>query len=149
MRIILNEEVKNIGHRGDVKNVADGYARNFLIPKGLAYQHSPANLSRFNQEKKKYEQKMLKEKAVAEEAGRALEAVSLRISRRVGEQEALYGSVTAADIAAELAKNGIELDKRKIELGEPIKKLGTYEFPVRLHRDVTAKLAVEVVAEEA
>ena len=147
MRVILNDDVAHLGKRGDIKNVAAGFARNFLIPKGLAYQETKANLARFQAEKKQWEAKAAKEKTSAEELARSLDGVALTISRRVGEQEALYGSVTASDIAEELAKKGIEIDKRKLELAEPIKRLGTFEVPVRLHRDVTAKLSVEVAAQ--
>lgn len=147
MRVILNEEVTNLGHRGDIKNVAPGYARNFLIPKGLAYQETPSNLARFAAEKKKYDLKAEKEKTVAEEAARALDGLALKVARRVGEQELLYGSVTASDVAAALAAKGVEIDKRKIVLEEPIKRLGTYDIPLRLHRDVQVKISLEVVAE--
>lgn len=144
MRVILNDDVNHLGKRGDIKNVANGFARNFLIPKGLAYQETKANLARFQAEKKQWEAKAAHEKTSAEELARSIDGISLTVSRRVGEQEALYGSVTASDIADELAKKGIEIDKRKIELGEPIKRLGSFEVPVRLHREVTAKLKVEV-----
>lgn len=146
MRVILNEEVKSLGNRGEVRNVSAGFARNFLIPKGLAFEDTPANMARFTATKKKYEEKVLRDKNHAEEAARVLDGYSLTIARRVGEQELLYGSVTAADIAAALAEKGVEVDKRKIEM-EPIKRLGSYEVPVHLHHEITPKLKIEVVAE--
>jgi len=147
MRVILNDEVKNVGHRGDVKNVADGYARNFLIPKGMAYQETKANLARFAQEKKKYDVRQLKDKTAAEESAGSLRGLSVKVARKVGEQEVLYGSVTTADIAEALAAKGIELDKRKIVLADPIKRIGTFQIPIHLHKDVTVEITLDVVAE--
>jgi large subunit ribosomal protein L9 len=149
MRVILNDDVNHLGKRGDIKNVADGFARNFLIPKGFAYQETKANLARFQADKKQWDAKLVREKTSAEELAKSIEGVELTISRRVGEQEALYGSVTAADIADALAAKGVEIDKRKIELDEPIKRLGSFEVPVRLHREVAAKLKVAVTATAA
>ena len=147
MKIILREDVEKLGRRGEVVNVAPGYGRNFLVPKGFAYVHTPGNEKRVNQEKRIIGVKLAREKNEAEELARRVSQISTTIVRKVGENETLFGSVTNADIAESIAKDGISLDKRKIMLEEPIKTLGIFTVPVRLHPEVTAELKVWVVKE--
>jgi large subunit ribosomal protein L9 len=144
MKVILADEVRGLGHRGATVEVKKGYARNYLIPEGLALEATPANLRRLSEDKKKYEEKMLREKSVSEEVSRKMEGLTVIVSKKAGEEGHLYGSVTPAEIADALASKGIEVDRRRIELEEPIKRLGTHTVHVKLHRDVTAVLTVEV-----
>jgi large subunit ribosomal protein L9 len=149
LKVILTEDVSSLGAMGAVVDVARGYARNYLIPQGKAMEASPGNLARVEQAKAKY----LQSQAAAREAAMVrvahLEGVSVTIAQRVGEEERLYGSVTAAMIAEALADKGVELDKKQLEIAEPIKKLGTYEVTVRLAPEVKGTITVEVVAESA
>jgi large subunit ribosomal protein L9 len=147
MEVILREHVDNLGRRGDVVKVADGYARNYLLPRKLALLATDGNKRQIEREKVKFEAKELEEKKVADAVADRLKNVEVEIARKVGETEALYGSVTSSDIAEVLAAKGFDLDRRKIALQEPIKKLGEYEIPVKLHREVTSTLKVRVVAE--
>ncbi|PYQ66883.1 MAG: 50S ribosomal protein L9 [Acidobacteria bacterium] len=144
MKVILADDVRGLGHRGDTVAVKPGYARNFLFPQGLAWQASPANARRLTEEKKKYDDKNLREKAVAEEASRKIEGLRIAISKKAGEGDVLYGSVTPTEIADALGERGIEVDRRRIEVAEPIKRLGEHRVHVRLHRDVVAELTVDV-----
>jgi large subunit ribosomal protein L9 len=144
MKIILADDVRGLGHRGDTVAVKPGYARNFLFPQGLAWAATPANARRLTEEKKKYDDKNLREKAVAEEASRKIEGLRITIAKKAGEGDVLYGSVTPTDIADALGERGIEVDRRRIEVAEPIKRLGEHTVHVRLHRDVVAELIVEV-----
>ena len=144
MKVILADDVRGLGHRGDTVSVKPGYARNFLFPQGLAWQASPANARRLTEEKKKYDDKNLREKAVAEEASRKIEGLRIAISKKAGEGDVLYGSVTPTEIADALGERGIEVDRRRIEVAEPIKRLGEHRVHVRLHRDVVAELTVDV-----
>ena len=147
MEIILRDHVENVGRRGEVVKVADGYARNFLLPRKLALIATPGNLKQVERERVKLDAKELEEKTAAEAVASRMSSVVVVISRRVGETEALYGSVTSADIAESLLKHGFDIDKRKIGLREPIKKLGEQTVPVRLHREVVVQMPVKVVAE--
>jgi large subunit ribosomal protein L9 len=148
MKVILHKEVPNLGTIGDIVKVKDGYARNFLIPKGFAALATDKNLKQLEH------QKLLvshKEKKFMEESKRLvekIERVSCTIARRVGEESKLFGSVTSADISASLASEGVEVDKRTIELDEPIKQLGVFTVPVKVHREIKANLKVWVVKEE-
>ncbi len=144
MKIILADDVGGLGHRGDTVSVKPGYARNFLFPQGLAWEATPANTRRLTEEKKKYDVKTLREKAVAEEVSRKVQGLRLVVTKKAGEGDVLYGSVTASEIADALAERGIEVDRRRVELAEPIKRLGEHTVHVRFHRDVVAEVTVEV-----
>jgi large subunit ribosomal protein L9 len=148
MEVILREHVDNLGRRGDVVKVADGYARNYLLPRKLALAVTEANKRQIDRERKVADAREAEERQTAEAFGSRLAQIELTIARRVGETEALYGSVTSADIAAALAAKGLEVDRRKIQLDEPIKQLGEYTVPVRLHREVTGQVKLAVVKEE-
>ena len=147
MEVILKEDVANLGHRGEVVKVADGYGRNFLLPRKLALQATLANKAVIEQMKAAAARRSASEKAQAEELVTKLEPVSLVFTRKSGEQGQLFGSVTSADIAGELAAKGFDIDRRKIQLNEPLKALGNFDVPIRLHREVTAKLKVRVASE--
>ena len=156
MEVILKEDVANLGHRGDVVKVADGYGRNFLLPRKLAMQATEANKNVIEQMKAAAARRSATEKAQAQELVAKLETVSLSFTRKSGENGQLFGSVTSADIASDLAAKGFDIDRRKIQLTEPLKSLGEYTVAIRLHREVTAHIkvqvaadAVETVAEEA
>ena len=146
MEVILREHVENLGRRGEVVKVADGYARNFLLPRKLALPATPANMKVVERQRKIVEAQEAAERQDAESLAARITQVELTMARRVGEHETLYGSVTTADIADGLAEKGFEIDKRKIHLAEPIKQLGEVSVPVKLHRDVTAQVRVTVVA---
>lgn len=145
MEVILREHVDNLGRRGDVVKVADGYARNYLLPRKLALTVTDSNKRQIDRERKIAETREAEERQTAEAVASRLSQTELVIARRVGETEALYGSVTAADIAEGLAAKGLEIERRRIQLAEPIKQLGEFAVPVRLHRDVTADVKVVVV----
>jgi large subunit ribosomal protein L9 len=147
MEVILRDHVENVGKRGEVVKVADGYARNYLLPRKLALVATPGNLKQVERERVKLDLKEAQEKTSAEAIAARMSMLDIVISRKVGETEALYGSVTSADIAEALAKKGFEIDKRKIGLREPIKKLGELAVPVKLHREVVVQVPVRVVAE--
>ena len=147
MEVILREHVDNLGRRGEIVKVADGYARNYLLPRKLALVATAGNKQRIERERAKFEAREAEEKKVADAIASRFSGLEIEIARRVGETEALYGSVTTSDIAAALAAKGFEVDRRKVHLQEPIKKLGEFEIPVRLHREVTAVVKVKVVPE--
>src|SRR5712691_6609472 len=147
MEVILREHVDNLGRRGEVVKVADGYARNYLLPRKLALLVTEGNRQQIERERGKFEAREQEEKKVAEAMAGRLSGVEIQIARKVGETEALYGSVTSADIAAAMAAKGFEIDRRKLNLREPIKKLGEFDIPLRLHPDVTVPVKVKVVAE--
>ncbi len=147
MKVILTEDVTPLGAMGAVVDVAQGYARNYLIPKGKAMVATPGNLARVEQAKAKYAQLKAKEREAALGEVSRLEGISVTIAQRVGEEDRLYGSVTTAMIAEAMEGQGLTVDRKKLEMAEPIKKLGTYEVFVRLAPDVKAKITVEVVAE--
>lgn len=144
MKIILTDEVRGLGHRGDLVEVKNGYARNFLLPQGLAFLATQANKRRLEEEKKSYDEKVLREKAVSEEVARKMEGMRLTLVKKAGEGDVLYGSVTTADIADALAEKGIKVDRRRVELEEPIKRLGEHQVHVKLHRDVSVPVTIEV-----
>src|SRR4051794_39455067 len=148
MEVILREDIDNLGHRGEVVKVAPGYARNFLLPKKLAVAATSANKKIVEQERDAYLRREAKAKGEAEDLGRMLSGVVIRISQRAGEEGHLFGSVTAKDIADALERQNYTIDRRKIQLDDPIKNTGEYKVPVRLHREVTAEIAVNVVAEQ-
>jgi large subunit ribosomal protein L9 len=145
MKVILTDEIRGLGTRGDVVTVKDGYARNYLIPKNLAREATAGNLKSIEQERKKWALMSQQEKDVAQKAAASVQGVKVTIGKRVGEHGNLFGSVTANDIADALVARGIEVDKRRIELAHPIKTLGTHDVDVRLHREVSAHIKVEVV----
>jgi large subunit ribosomal protein L9 len=147
MEVILKEDVANLGHRGDVVKVADGYGRNFLLPRKLALQATLANKAVIEQMKASAARRSVAEKAQAEELVAKLSPVMLSFKRKSGENGQLFGSVTSADIAAELESKGFEVDRRKIQLNEPLKGLGDYEVAIKLHREVTARVKVQVLGE--
>jgi large subunit ribosomal protein L9 len=149
MEVILREHVDNLGRRGDVVKVAEGYARNYLLPRKLALAVTDANKRQIDREKKVAEAKDAEDRAQAEAVAQRLTAAEVEIARRVGENQTLYGSVTSADIAQALQARGIEIDKRRIQLPEPLKALGETTVPVRIHRDVAAQLRVKVIAENS
>jgi large subunit ribosomal protein L9 len=144
MKVILTDDVKGLGQRGDVVNVAAGYARNFLLPKELAYTATQGNVKRLEQEKHRYDARVSKEKEKAEGVGKAMDGITIVLRKRAGEHDALYGSVTSAELADALAAKGIDVDKRRIDIEEPIKRLGKHTVHVKLHRDVTVGVTVEV-----
>ena len=149
MEVILKEDVANLGHRGDVVKVADGYGRNFLLPRKLALQATLANKAVIEQMKAAAARRSAEEKVQAQELVTKLEPVALTFTRKSGENGQLFGSVTTADIAAELATKGFEIDRRKVQLHEPIKSLGDFTVSVKLHREVTAHIQVHVAADAA
>jgi large subunit ribosomal protein L9 len=145
MEIILRQGVENLGGPGDVVNVKAGYARNYLLPHGLAYEATPGNLKRIQQERDRLEAAENERRAGAQGIAERLEQVSLTFSARVGEEGKLFGSVTATDIAQQLEAQGFHIEKRQIDLHEPIKALGVYRVPVRLHADVKPEIRVWVI----
>lgn len=149
MEIILRDHVENLGRRGEVVKVAAGYARNYLLPRKLALLATEGNKKQIDRERAKFEAKEAEERKVIEAIAARLTNVEVLIARRVGDTEALYGSVTASDIADVLAAKGFEIDRRKLQLAEPIKKIGEVDVPIKLHRDVTATIKVKVVPEGA
>ena len=147
MKVILTEEIRGLGTRGDVVTVKDGYARNYLLPKNLAREATTSNLKQIEHERRKWALLAQEEKAVAQKAADAVKGVKVQIEKRVGEHGQLFGSVTANEIADALEAKGVNVDKRRIELEHPIKTLGVHDVEVRLHREVTAQIQVEVVAQ--
>ena len=144
MEVILRDHVENLGRRGEVVKVADGYARNFLLPRNLALPATEGNKKRIERERKLLEAREAEDRQAAEAIASRLSALELTLPRKVGENDQLYGSVTNADIAEVLAEKGFEVDRRKILLPDPIKSLGETTVPVKLHRDVTAQVKVVV-----
>ncbi|MEQ1868589.1 MAG: 50S ribosomal protein L9 [Vicinamibacterales bacterium] len=149
MEVILREHVDNLGRRGEVVKVAAGYARNYLLPRKLALLVTEGNKKQIERERTKFEAKEAEEKKGLEALAERLSNIEVVIARRVGETDALYGSVTSSDIADAVAAKGFELDRRKIQLAEPLKKVGEVDVPVKLHRDVVVNLKVKVVAAAA
>jgi len=147
MEVILREDVDKLGRRGDVVKVAEGYGRNFLLPRGLAMAVSDANKAMIAKERKAHELRAAKEKAEFESVAQRVASLRFIAPRKVGEHDVLYGSVTSGDIAEFLKAKGIEIDKRKVQLDEPIKKLGEHEVSVKLHPEVSANLRVLVTKE--
>jgi large subunit ribosomal protein L9 len=145
MEIILRQGVENLGKPGDVVKVKAGYARNYLLPHGLAYEATPGNLKRIQQERDRLDAAENERRTAAQTLAERLEQVSLTFSARVGEEGKLFGSVTTADIAQQLEAQGFHIEKRQIDLHEPIKALGVYRVPVRLHSDVKPEVRVWVI----
>jgi large subunit ribosomal protein L9 len=148
MQIILQEDVEKLGNRGQVVEVAEGYARNFLLPRKLALEASPGNMKRLEKMRAAFAKKAAVEIADAQKLAELLSGVSLEISRKSGDNDQLFGSVTTADISEALGTKGYTIDKRKIQLAEPIKAIGNFEVPVRLHREVTASVKLTVKKEQ-
>jgi large subunit ribosomal protein L9 len=148
MEVILKEDVNKLGHRGDVVKVADGYGRNYLLPEKLAIEANAANKAVIEQMKASAVRKSVKEKAGAEQLATQLSEVELVFERKVGENEHLFGSVTSGDIAHALEAKGYTIDRRKIALDEPLKSLGEYHVPVKLHREVTSHVKVTVKGDQ-
>jgi large subunit ribosomal protein L9 len=149
MEVILKEDVNNLGQRGDVVKVADGYGRNFLLPKKLAMEATAANKVVIEQMKQAAVRHFAREKSEAESLVTQLNQVELVFERKVGENDHLFGSVTSAEIAQQLEQKGFTIDRRKLQLEEPLRQLGEFHVPVKLHREVTAHVKVTVRAEEA
>jgi len=149
MEVILREHVDNLGRRGEVVKVANGYARNFLLPRKLALLVTEGNRKHVERERAKFDAKEAEDRDAAQRVADRLSGVEISIARRVGETAALYGSVTTTDIAEALAAKGYEIDRRKLQLADAIKRIGDYDVPIKLHRDVTATLKVHVVPEGA
>jgi large subunit ribosomal protein L9 len=148
MEVILKEDVNKLGHRGDVVKVADGYGRNFLLPGKLAIEANTANKAVVEQMKSSSVRKSAKEKTEAEALAKQLAEVELVFERKVGEHDHLFGSVTSGDIAHQLEAKGFTIDRRKISLEEPLKSIGEYHVPVKLHREVTSHLKVTVKGDQ-
>ena len=148
MEIILREDVEKLGARGQVVKVASGYARNFLLPKRLAVAATEANKKIVEQERQAHLRKEAKLKTEAEDLGKLLAGVSVSIAQKAGENDQLFGSVTAKDIAEALEKQNFTVDRRKIQLDEPIRQLGEHKVTVRLHREVPIEITVNVVKED-
>jgi large subunit ribosomal protein L9 len=147
MEVILKEDVANLGQRGDVVKVADGYGRNFLLPRKLALQATQENKAVIEQMKSAAARRSATEKTQAEQQAIQLEPLALSFTRKSGEAGHLFGSVTSVDIAAELATKGFEVDRRKIQLPDPIKSVGEFSVAIKLHREVTAHVKVTIQAE--
>jgi large subunit ribosomal protein L9 len=148
MEVILREDVEKLGHRGQVVKVAPGFARNFLLPKKIAVAATAANKKIVDQEREAYLKREAKVAGEAQDLGKLLSAVDITITQKAGENDQLFGSVTAADIAAALEKKGYSIERKKIQLDEPIKTLGDHKVAVKLHREVSVDLTVHVVREE-
>ena len=148
MEVILKEDVQKLGHRGDVVKVADGYGRNYLLPGKLAIEATLANKAVIEQMKASSIRKSAKEKTQSEELARQMSDVELTFERKVGENDHLFGSVTSGDIAQQLEAKGYTIDRRKISLEEPLKQLGEYHVPIKLHREVTSHVKVTVKGDQ-
>jgi large subunit ribosomal protein L9 len=147
MEVILRQHVDNLGRRGDLVKVADGYARNYLLPRKMALLATEGNKKVIEREKEKFDAQEAEEQKVAQAVADRLANVEIEIARKVGETDALFGSVTNADVAESLAAKGFDIDRRKVQLHEPIKKLGEFNVPIKLHREVVVTMKVKVVAE--
>ena len=145
MEVILRQAVENLGKPGDVVKVSNGYARNFLLPRGVAFEATPGNLKRIAQEKERLEAEENQRREAAQALAAKLEQVSLTFSARVGEEGKLFGSVTPADIVHQLEQQGYQIEKRQIDLHEPLKTLGVFRVPVRLHAEVKPEIKVWVI----
>ncbi len=148
MEVILRADVPKLGPRGKIVNVAQGYARNFLLPRKLAVPVTAGNKKVVEQEKASAARREANERSQSEELARQLADLTVTVARKAGEEDQLFGSVTSLDVADALQAKGYHIDRRKIEMEEPIKHLGEYEIPLRLHREVTATLKLLVVQEE-
>lgn len=148
MEVILREDIDKVGSRGEIVKVAPGYARNFLLPRRLAVPASESNKKIVEQERQAHLRRETKVQADAQDLAKMMAAVEVTISQKAGENEQLFGSVTAADVAAALEKQGFTIDRRKVQLDEPIKTLGDFKVSLRLHREVSVEVPVHVVREE-
>ena len=148
MEVILREEIDNLGRRGDVVKVTPGYARNYLLPKRLAVAATDSNKKIVEQEKQAYLRRESKEIGDASDLAKMMASVEVTIAQKAGDNDQLFGSVTAQDIAAALERAGYTIDRRKVNLAEPIKVLGDYKVTVKLHREVSVELPVHVIKEE-
>ncbi len=148
VRIILRQDIENLGDTGDIVDVKAGYARNYLLPQGFAYEATAANLKRHEEERTHLVNRSLRDIEQAAKSAEKLEGVSVSLKVKAGEEGRLFGSVTSSDIASGLAEQGIEIDRHIIRLEEPIKQLGVYKVPIRLHADVQPEISVWVIAEE-
>lgn len=148
MEVILREDVDKLGARGNVVKVSDGYARNFLLPKRLAVEATASNRKIVDQEREAYVRREAKEKSESEDLAKLLQGVTLTFRQRVGENNQLFGSVTAKDVAEALEAQRFHIDRRKIQIEQPIRTLGEHKVPVRLHRDVTVEITVNVEPEQ-
>jgi large subunit ribosomal protein L9 len=146
-QVLLREDIDNLGARGEIVRVKAGYARNYLLPRNLAVEATANNVRQIEGEKAALAKREAKERSTAELQAAQLQKLTLKFERKVGEAGVLYGSVTSMDIAHELKEQGYEIDRRKIVLREPIKRFGNYHVPVRLHRDVTLELPINVLGE--
>ena len=144
MKVILTEEIRGLGTRGDVVSVKDGYARNYLFPKNLAREATTGNLKQIEHERRKWALLAQQEKDAAQKAADSVKGIKIVVQKRVGEHGQLFGSVTANEIADALEAKGVNVDKRRIELAHPIKNIGMHDVEVRLHKDVAAHIQVEV-----
>jgi len=148
MQIILQEDVEKLGNRGQVVEVAEGYARNFLLPRKLALEASAGNMKRLEKMRAAFAKKEATEKGDAQKLAELLASVSLEVARKSGENDQLFGSVTSADISDALAAQGYTIDKRKIQLAEAIKTIGNFDIPIKLHREIVATVKLAVKKEE-
>ncbi len=146
VKLILSEDVPKLGHAGDVVSVKPGYARNYLVPQGLAIHASEGRLHQLEHHKRQIEERVAKQRTEREAERNRIQQVSLEVSAQVGEEGKLFGSVTAMRIAELLLEKGVEVDRRRIDLGAPIREIGEHTVPIRLHRDVTAEVKLVVVA---
>lgn len=145
MKVILQETMEGVGHLGDLVNVSDGYARNFLLPRNKAVEANSRNLKAFEHAKRVAAERAKKEKLEIEAQAKKVSAVAITVHAQVGKDDKMFGSVTAKDIAEGLAEQGFTVDRRKIQLAQPIKELGTFTVPIKLPRDVTAAVTVRVL----
>ena len=148
MKVILQETVEGLGHVGDLLDVSDGFARNYLLPRRKALEASSRNVKAVEHAKRVTAEKARKEKLQVEAFAKKITAVSLTVMAQVGKDDKMFGSVTVKDIVEGLAEHGFEVDRRKVQLAQPIKELGTFTVPVKLHRDVTASVSVSVVKKQ-
>jgi large subunit ribosomal protein L9 len=149
VKIVLREDVDKLGERGQIVNVAAGYARNFLFPKALAFEATAGNMRQIELRKKVWVVREAKETEDANRLAARVAEIKIVIAKKVGEHDTLYGSVTSQEIADLLKAKGVEVDRRKIQMHDPIRSLGTFEVPIKIHRQVTAKVSVQVVPESA
>jgi len=147
MKVILTQDIAGLGNIGDLITVKDGFGRNYLVPQGKATQATSQNMKKLEHQKRQIREKIDKAKREAERLAARIEAVSCTVAKAVGEEEKLFGSVTGMDIEASLKLEGIEIDRKKINITEPIKSLGIYNIPIKLHPEVTAILKLWVVKE--
>jgi large subunit ribosomal protein L9 len=148
MEVILKQAIEKLGEEGEQVNVANGYARNYLLPKGLAVKATKQNIAILQHEKNVIEQKEKKEIKGAQKIANKIRSLSCVLKRQVGEKDKLFGSVTSNDIADFLRENGVEIDRKKIQLEEPIKSLGTTRVPIKIHPEITVELKIKVQKEE-